>query len=136
MRGYRVLRGGRVLRMPFVEQAHELAAGPFVIEQRLSDVAVRRGTVSLSYTARARVDDGRLHEAVQSLLGKSEDEIARSIAQSLEGTIRGMAAVMAAEELHQHRLEMAARMLMEAEPHLEGIGIKLDELHLISVTAE
>jgi flotillin len=138
--GYRVVRGGRALRMPFVESVSRLSLNAMPIELDVSG-ALTRGVIPLDLKAMANVkvagSSGQgLDNAIERFLGKSPATIATTAREIVEGAIRGVVATMSPEEANASRLQLAQRVSEDAGQDLQRMGLILDTLKIQELSDE
>ncbi len=135
--GYRVVFGGRGVRVPVVETVSRmdvsLISVPIAVQGAYSE-----GGIPLNVHAIANVkvstDKRFVGNAIERFLGKDRTEIARVAKETLEGHLRGVLATMTPEELNQDRLKFARHLEESAGPDLEKLGLELDVLKIQHVT--
>lgn len=134
--GYRVLQGGRGLRVPMLETVSRMDLTNMVIDIRV-DGAYSRGGIPLAVEGVANVkiasDGPTLHNAIVRFLDKPRQEIVRVAKETLEGNLRGVLATLTPEEVNQDRVKFATSLLHEADGDLRKLGIVLDTLKIQSV---
>ena len=136
--GYRVIRGGRGFRWPFIEYVARLPLTTLPIEVHLPK-ALCAGMIPVTIEGRAnvklagRTEDG-LENAVERFLGKGPEAIARTAQQTVEGALRGVIAAVSPEEANAQRLQLAKDVTAQAREDLSSLGIVLDffQIHNIS----
>ena len=138
--GYRNVIGGRTLRIPIVEQVDYLSLETIPLEITVSN-AYSKGNIPLNVQAIANVKiasepETDFNNAVERLLGKSEDEIAALAHETLMGNLRGVLATMTPEQVNEDRLMFAESLMEEAGEDLMKLGFKLDVLKIQNVTDE
>lgn len=138
--GYRNVIGGRTLRIPVVEQVDYLSLETIPLEITVSN-AYSKGNIPLNVQAIANVKiasepETDFNNAVERLLGKSEDEIAALAHETLMGNLRGVLATMTPEQVNEDRLMFAESLMEEAGEDLKKLGFKLDVLKIQNVTDE
>ena len=138
--GYRNVIGGRTLRIPIVEQVDHLSLETIPLEITVSN-AYSKGNIPLNVQAIANVKiasepETDFNNAVERLLGKSEDEIAALAHETLMGNLRGVLATMTPEQVNEDRLMFAESLMEEAGEDLKKLGFKLDVLKIQNVTDE
>ena len=129
--GYRVVFGGRGVRVPVVEQVYgmdvSLISVPIAVQGAYSE-----GGIPLNVHAIANIkvctDRRFIGNAIERFLGKDQREIARVAKETLEGHLRGVLATLTPEELNQDRLKFARQLEESAKPDLEKLGLELDVL--------
>lgn len=132
-RGYRLIRGGRALRVPLLERAERMDLSPFRVELSLRFVHAKRERVSdLSAWARVRLDGSEpgVHRAVERFLGRTKDEIRVVAQETLEGVVRDVISGLSIEELDEDA-KVHASLRHSGEEALASIGLELEDLRLV-----
>jgi flotillin len=131
--GYRVVFGGRGMRVPVVETVDRMDVGLMSVPMQVSG-AYSEGGIPLNVHAIANVkvstDRRFVGNAIERFLGREKAEIARVVQQTLEGHLRGVLATMTPEELNQDRLKFSRMLEESAKPDLEKLGLELDVLKI------
>jgi flotillin len=134
--GYRIVQGGRALRVPLLETVSRMDLTNMVIDIRV-DGAYSRGGIPLNIEGVANVkvasDALTLHNAVVRFLGKPRSDIVRVAKETLEGNLRGVLATLTPEEVNTDRVKFATSLLHEADGDLRKLGLVLDTLKVQSV---
>jgi flotillin len=137
--GYRLLHGGRTLRIPIVERVSRIDLRTIPIEVMVRN-AYSRGGIPLIVQGIANVKvsarDPISHNAVERLLDKPFEELMRIAKDTLEGNLRGVLATLTPEEVNEDRLKFAQRLIEEADEDLKKLGLELDTLKVQNVTDE
>ena len=137
--GYRLLHGGRTLRIPIVERVSRIDLRTIPIEVMVRN-AYSRGGIPLIVQGIANVKvsarDPISHNAVERLLDKPFEELMRIAKDTLEGNLRGVLATLTPEEVNEDRLKFAQRLIEEADEDLKKLGLELDTLKIQNVTDE
>ena len=137
--GYRLLHGGRTLRIPIVERVSRIDLRTIPIEVVVRN-AYSRGGIPLIVQGIANVKvsarDPVSHNAVERLLDKPFDELMHIAKDTLEGNLRGVLATLTPEEVNEDRLKFAHRLIEEADEDLKKLGLELDTLKIQNVTDE
>ena len=131
--GYRVVFGGRGVRIPVVETVNRmdvsLISVPIAVQGAYSE-----GGIPLNVHAIANIKVSTDHRfvgnAIERFLGKDRTEIARVVKETLEGHLRGVLATMTPEELNEDRLKFSKHLELSAGPDLEKLGLELDVLKI------
>ncbi len=136
--GYRVIRGGRGFKWPFIESMARLSLTTTPIEITLGK-AMCSGMIPVSIEGRANVKlAGRsaegMEHALARFLGKSPDAMVRSAQQTLEGALRGVIAGVTPEEANEKRLALADQVSERARTDLSRLGIVLDFFQIQSIS--
>jgi len=137
--GYRVVRGGRALRIPFFELMDSVDLTNINIDIAVGG-AYSKGGIPLNVHGVANVklpgEEPLLNNAVERFLGKSRQDILRVAKETLEGNLRGVLAQLTPEEANQDKARFAQTLLEEAEHDLNRMGLVLDTLKIQNITDE
>jgi flotillin len=135
--GFRVIRGGRGIRIPLLERVDRMDLSNLAIEVQVRG-AFCKGGIPLNVQGVANVklpgDEPRLLNAVERFLGRTQQEIARIARETLEGNVRGVLAQLTPEEVNEDKVRFAQSLLEEAEHDMARIGLVLDTLKIQNVT--
>ncbi len=135
--GYRVLHGGRTLRVPIIEKVSRIDLRTIPIEVMIKN-AYSKGGIPLIVQGIANVKvcarEPISYNAVERLLDKPFDEIMQIAKDTLEGNLRGVLATLTPEEVNEDRLKFAQRLIEEADEDLKKLGLELDTLKIQNVT--
>lgn len=136
--GYRIIKGGRAFKIPIIESVSSMSLATTPIEIELSG-ALSAGIIPLNVQCMASVkvagaEEEGLYNAVERLLGKSEEDISRIAQEILEGNLRGVLATLSPEEANTQRLEFAQKVMKEAEKDLRRLGLVLDTFEIQDVS--
>lgn len=111
--GYRVVFGGRGMRIPVVETVSQMDVSLISVPMAVTG-AYSEGGIPLNVHAIANIkvstDPRFVGNAIQQLLGKDRNEIARMVKETLEGHLRGVCATMTPEDINQDRLKFAKQL--------------------------
>ena len=136
--GYRVIRGGRGFKWPFIESVARLPLTTLPVEVHLPK-ALCAGMIPVTIEGRANVklagrSEEGLENAVERFLGKGPEAVARIAQQTVEGALRGVIAAVSPEEANAQRLQLAKDVTAKARDDLSSLGIVLDffQIHSIS----
>jgi len=136
-RGYRVIRGGRGMRIPLLETVDTLNLTNMIIDVAVSN-AYARGGIPLSVSGVANIkiasQSPHLDNAIQRFTGKSRKEIIRIAKETLEGNLRGVLSQLTPEEVNEDKTRFAEKLLEEADHDLARLGLVLDTLKIQNVT--
>jgi flotillin len=138
--GYRSVIGGRTMRMPIIEQVQHLNLETVPIEVSVTN-AFSKGNIPLNVEAIANVKiasepETTFNNAVERLLGKTEDEIRMLAKDTLMGNLRGVLATLTPEEVNEDRLGFAKALAEDAGEDLAALGFHLDVLKIQNVSDE
>ncbi len=136
--GYRIIRGGRGFKWPFIESVKRLPLTTRTVDLHLSKVLCA-GMIPVNVEGRAnvklagRAEEG-LENAVERFLGKGPDAVDRTSMQVLEGSLRGIVAAVSPEDANTRRLEIAGQTAERAREDLSRLGIVLDFFQIQSIS--
>ena len=138
--GYRSVIGGRTLRVPIIETVQYTSLETFPIEISVSN-AFSKGNIPLNIEAIANVKiasepETVFNNAVERILGKTEEEIMTMAKDTLMGNLRGVLATLTPEEVNEDRLGFAAALAEDAGEDLAALGFHLDVLKIQNVSDE
>jgi flotillin len=135
--GYRVIRGGRALRIPIMERASRMSLETMPLTLTVQN-AYSAGGIPLKVDAIANVKiasaEPILGNAVERFLEKGMPEIHQIAKETLEGNLRGVLATLTPEEVNEDRLKFAESLIEEADQDLGALGLKLDTLKIQNVS--
>ena len=137
--GYRVVLGGRSVRIPILERVDRMSLLSIPIDLKVAN-AYSKGGIPLRVHAIANVkissDPRVVGNAIERFLGRDPMEIARVAKESLEGHLRGVLANLTPEEVNEDRLKFATGLVDEAEADFRKLGLTLDTLKIQNVSDE
>jgi len=138
--GYRSVIGGRTLRVPIIETVQYTSLETFPIEISVTN-AFSKGNIPLNVEAIANVKiasepETVFNNAVERILGKTEEEIVSMAKDTLMGNLRGVLATMTPEAVNEDRLGFAAALAEDAGEDLAALGFHLDVLKIQNVSDE
>ncbi|MFT3768717.1 MAG: SPFH domain-containing protein [Minicystis sp.] len=137
--GYKILHGGRGLRMPFLESVSRMDMRLFAVEVSVHN-AYSKGGIPLTVHAIANMkiasSDAAVRNAVERFLGTPTEMIAQAAQQTLEGVLREVVAQLTPEEVNEDRLKFAEQLVENARDDLEKLGLELDVLKVQHVSDE
>lgn len=140
-RGYRLLREGWSIRIPFLEIVHTLRTTVLLAKVELDEVQAADEASLRIYVDFCLSIDGaskNTHNAVEAFLGRDKSEVIAIATDILAGQIRALAASMEAGPLSEDRDAFARRLEEVVQPELENVGLLLrgilpQEIELLSV---
>ncbi|MDE2764163.1 MAG: SPFH domain-containing protein [Gemmatimonadota bacterium] len=138
--GYRSISGGRVFRVPIIETVQHMNLETIPIEVSVSN-AFSKGNIPLNVEAIANVKiasepEWVFNNAVERLLGKTEEEIKALAQDTLTGNLRGVLATLTPEAVNEDRLGFAKALSEDAGEDLASLGFHLDVLKIQNVSDE
>jgi flotillin len=135
--GYRLVRGGRSLRVPLLEKVERIDLTTFTIEIVVQN-AYSRGGIPLNVVGVANVkvagEEPLVNNAVERFLGKPKPEIMRIAKETLEGNLRGVLAQLTPEQVNEDKTRFAQTLIEEAEHDMHRMGLALDTLKIQNVS--
>ncbi len=137
--GYRVLRGGRTLRIPLLEKVDWMELNTIALDVMVQN-AYSKGAIPLSVQAVGDVKissrDGVLDNAIERFLGRPIEYVQKIAKETLEANLRGVLATLTPEEVNEDRLKFAQTLIDEADDDMRTLGLDLDVLKIQNVTDE
>jgi flotillin len=135
--GYRIVRGGRSLRVPLLEQVHQVDLTMFTIDVAVQN-AYSKGGIPLNVVGVANVkiagEEPLIGNAVERFLGRERADIVRIAKETLEGNLRGVLAQLTPEQVNEDKTSFAQKLIEEAEHDMHRMGIALDTLKIQNVS--
>ncbi len=137
--GYRLLRGGRALQLPWMQRLDRLDLTVLTV------TFARRGLLSrdlvplrVEVEAFVRVagQQPTADAAAQCLLGRSRGQIEELARALLEGSLAHVVAACSLELLRNDPTHFEHLLIAEAEPDLQRVGLEIDGLALSSVESQ
>lgn len=138
-RGYRVIKGGRGMRIPLLETVDRLDLSNMIIEVAVSNAYAKGGIpLSVSGVANVKIDSKSpsLDNAIERFTNKSREEIIKIAKETLEGNLRGVLSQLTPEQVNEDKITFAEKLLHEADVDLSKLGLELDTLKIQNVTDE
>ena len=135
--GYRLVQGGRGIRVPLFERVDRMDLTNMIIDIRTAG-AYAKGGIPLNVEGVANLKiastEPIIGNAIERFLGKSRQEVIKVARETLEGNMRGVLATLTPEEVNQDRVKFAQELLTEADKDLKNLGLKLDTLKIQNVS--
>jgi flotillin len=137
--GYKIVKGGRALRIPFLEEVNRLDLTNMNIDVGVRN-AFSKGGIPLNIDGIANVKiagmSPGLDNALQRLLGKPRPLVMRIAKETLEGYLRGVLATMSPEDVNENTQAFEKEMRQQATEGFEKLGLTLDNLKIQSINDE
>jgi flotillin len=137
--GFRVVRGGRSFRVPLLEKVDSMDMTIMPIDIRIRG-AYAKGNIPINVDAIANVkisnDDTLVHHAIERFLGRPREQIRSVAKETLEGTLRGVLALLTPEEVNHDRQKLADNLKAEVADDLGQMGLAVDTFKIQHVTDE
>ena len=137
--GYRQVRGGATLVIPFLEKVEFLDLNVITVPLATTRAYTVQGVpVSVKAVANVKIkgDDESLRAAAERFLGMPKENFHGLIFQTLEGHLRAILGTLTVEEINNDRQSFAHKLTSEAAGDLEKMGIGLDALTIQEISDE
>jgi len=137
--GYRLVRGGATLIVPFLEKVEYLSLNVLTVPLTTSRAYTVQGVpVSVKAVANVKIkgDDESMRAAAERFLGMDQEEFHKLVFQTLEGHLRAILGTLTVEEINNDRQSFAQKLTTEAAGDLEKMGIGLDALTIQEISDE
>ncbi len=135
--GYRVIQGGRTLRVPLIEKVDYMNLNTIPIDVSVSN-AYSKGAIPLDVQGVANIKvsstEGILANSVERFLGRAPEYIQQVAKENLEANLRGVLSTLTPEEVNEDRLKFAQTLIDEADDDMKTLGLDLDVLKIQNVT--
>ncbi len=135
--GYRILKGGRTVRIPLIEKVSWLDLNIIPLEVSVTN-AYSRGTIPLNVQGIANVKvsskEGVLENAAERFLNVPNQHIGQIAKETLEANLRGVLATLSPEEVNEDRLKFSQQLIDEADDDIKTLGLDLDVMKIQNVT--
>ncbi len=135
--GYRVIKGGRTIRIPILEKVDYMDLNTISIDVVVSN-AYSKGAIPLDVQGVANIKvssrEGLLENSVERFLGRGVDFIQKIAKENLEANLRGVLSTLTPEEVNEDRLKFAQTLIDEADDDIKTLGLELDVLKIQNVT--
>ncbi len=135
--GYRVIKGGRTIRLPIVERIDFMDLNTIPIDVSVSN-AYSKGAIPLDVQGVANIKvssrEGVLENSVERFLGQDSHYIQQIAKENLEANLRGVLSTLTPEEVNEDRLKFAQTLIDEADDDIRTLGLELDVLKIQNVT--
>ncbi len=135
--GYRILKGGRTLRIPLIERVAWMDLNTIPLEVAVQN-AYSRGAIPLNVMGIANVKvssgEGLLENAAERFLHVDSAAIGKIAKETLEANLRGVLATLSPEEVNEDRLKFSQQLIDEADDDIKTLGLELDVLKIQNVT--
>ena len=134
--GYRVISGGRAIRIPILETVKRMDVTTTSIRIEIKN-AYSKGNIPLNIVAIANVKVSSKPEivgnAIERFLDRDREEIIRVAKETLEGNLRGVVATMTPEQVNEDRLKFAESITSNVSKDLLKLGLEIDTLKIQNV---
>ena len=135
--GYRILKGGRTVRIPLIEKVSWMDLNTIPLEVSVTN-AYSRGTIPLNVQGIANVKvsskEGVFENAAERFLNVPIQQIGQIAKETLEANLRGVLATLSPEEVNEDRLKFSQQLIDEADDDIKTLGLDLDVMKIQNVT--
>ena len=135
--GYRILKGGRTLRIPLIEKVAWMDLNTIPLEVSVTN-AYSAGAIPLNVQGIANVkvssNEMLLENAAERFLNVPTAAIGQIAKETLEANLRGVLATMSPEEVNEDRLKFSHQLIDEADDDMKTLGLELDVMKIQNVT--
>lgn len=135
--GYRVIPGGRAIRIPIVETIERLSVNTMPVQVEIRNAYAKGGTpLDIQAIANIKVSSHPrlVGNAIERFLGSKREEIARVARETLEGNLRGVVATLTPEQVNEDRLQFAERISADVSRDLQKLGLEIDTFKIQNVS--
>ena len=137
MVGYRILKGGRTMRIPLIEKVAWMELNTIPLDVSVQN-AYSRGAIPLNVQGIANVkvssSEGLLENACERFLHVGSAQIGQIAKETLEANLRGVLATLSPEEVNEDRLKFSQQLIDEADDDIKTLGLELDVMKIQNVT--
>lgn len=137
--GYRLIKGGRGVRIPFMERVDRMDLTNMVIDVSASN-AYSKGGIPLTVQGVANVKvaghEPILNNAIERFLGRNRSEIMGIAKATLEAALRGILSTMTPEQVNEDKILFAERLVHEVEQDMTSLGLVVDTMKIQNVHDE
>ncbi|MBI4818588.1 MAG: flotillin family protein [Deltaproteobacteria bacterium] len=137
--GYRLIKGGRGIRVPLLERVDKLDLTNMVIDVTAKAAYTKAGvplTVQGSANVKIAGHEPLLNNAIERFVGKPRAEVMQVAKATLEGTLRGVLATMTPEQVSGDRIMFAEKLVQQVEHDMTSLGLVVDTLKIQNVHDE
>ncbi|MEL7074410.1 MAG: SPFH domain-containing protein [Cyanobacteria bacterium J06648_1] len=135
--GYRVLTGGRSIRIPILETVKRIDVTTMPVTVKVTNAYAKGGTpLDIQAIANVKIssDPQVVGNAIERFLDQDRNEIVRVARETLEGNLRGVVATLTPEELNENRLQFSQRIASDVRRDLVKLGLQLDILKIQTIS--
>ena len=131
---FRVVSGGRVVAMPFLERAQRMDLRPRCPQWTVDGAYTRDGVlVTASGFLLFAVDPERPGAAIERFLGRTGEEMEEVARETLEGCLRAALATVTLDDIGEDPTSFQRACTAELEPELRKLGLRLLDHHLLRI---
>lgn len=132
-KGYRLVAGGGFFRIPILEEVEFMDLSNRTLNVQVQNAPNKDGvmtTVEGVANVKFASELSLLRVAVERFLGRSNEDIDKTILQNLEGHLRAVVGKMTMEALIGDKTELNKAVLEEANDDFNKMGINIDFLNI------
>ncbi len=136
--GYRVIKGGRGLKIPIVESVSRMSLNIIPLDMELLGT-LTKGLIPLDVEASANVkiagtETEGITNAIERFLGRNVTDISQVAKHTIEGSLRGVLSTLTPEDANEKRIDFAAKVSDEAQKDLKKLGLVLDTFKIKKIS--
>lgn len=125
-------------KVPIVESVSRMSLETIPIALELTG-ALSGGLIPLNAEAMANIkiagsEEQCLYNAVERFLGREQEDMARVVKQTFEGSMRGVLATLSPEEANANRISFAQEVMREAADDFKRPGLVLDTFKIQNIS--
>jgi flotillin len=135
--GYRVLAGGRGIRIPILETIKRIDVTIMPVPVKVTNAYAKGGTpLDIQAIANVKISSNPqvVGNAIERFLDQDRKEIIRVARETLEGNLRGVVATLTPEQLNENRLQFSQRIASDVSRDLNKLGLQLDILKIQTIS--
>jgi flotillin len=135
--GYRVLTGGRGIRIPILETIKRIDVTTMPVPVKVTNAYAKGGTpLNIQAIANVKISSNPkvVGNAIERFLDQNRSEIIRVARETLEGNLRGVVATLTPEQLNENRLQFSERIASDVSRDLVKLGLQLDTLKIQNIS--
>ncbi|MEM7712782.1 MAG: SPFH domain-containing protein [Cyanobacteria bacterium P01_A01_bin.68] len=135
--GYRVLSGGRAIRVPIVEKIRRMDVTTMPVPVEVKNAYSKGGTpLNIQAIANVKLSSNPeiIGNAIERFLKSERNEILRVARETLEGNLRGVVATLTPEQVNEDRLQFAESITSDVSRDLMKLGLQIDTLKIQNVS--
>ena len=135
--GYRVLTGGRGIRIPILETIKRIDVTTMPVPVKVTNAYSKGGTpLDIQAIANVKISSNPqvVGNAIERFLDRDSSEIVRVARETLEGNLRGVVATLTPEQLNENRLQFSERIASDVSRDLNKLGLQLDTLKIQNIS--
>jgi len=136
-KGYRLITGGGVFKIPFFEEVKFMDLSNRMLNIKVIDAPNKDGvmtTIEGNANVKFASDKGLLEMAVERFLGKDDEYVNKNIHENLSGHLRAVVGKMSIEALINDKTALNQAVLEEANDDFMKMGIKIDFVNIQDIS--